>query len=229
MRIAGPPLPSYRAAMQVTIDLDKTRTNLALALDVLHHDRWLLGGMRDGRMRIIADSTTAEPGKPVQPLYQDLSQMARRCLYERHPLAVTSIVEPRIPDGDWEIDWPALIYAPVGLPRARPVGILIVGSRMEHWYTQDEIDYVSAIGVTLTTAVSCLTGPLGRLTPHERRAALLIAEGLSDAEIARATGSTPPAVARISDSVLRKLDVRSRTDVRDLVPEIKAGVRPTLL
>ena len=228
MRIARQPWPAYRAAMRRTIDLDKTRTHLALALDVLHHDRWQLGGVRDGRMRVIADSILPE-AQGVQPIYQELSQMARRSLYERHPLAVTSIIEPRSGDSDWEADWPALIYAPVGLPRARPVGILIVGSRTEHWYTQDEIDYVSAIGVTLTTAVSCLTGPLGRLLPPERRVALLVAEGLSDAEIARALGSSEQAVARIADTVLAKLAVRSRADVRDLVPEIKAGVRPTLL
>lgn len=214
--------------MYSSIDIDKTRSQLALALDVLHHDRWLLGGVRDGRLRVIAGSDGPDRQPRIQPLYQEMSQMARRCLYERHPVAVTSVVEPRSGDGDWETEWPALIYAPVGLPRARPVGILIVGSRIEHWYTQDEIDYVSALGVTLTTAVSCLTGPLGRLLPEERRVALLIAEGLSDAEIARALGSTEGPVARVSDSVLKKLDVRSRTDVRDLVPEIKAGVKPNV-
>jgi DNA-binding CsgD family transcriptional regulator len=216
--------------MRQTIDLEKTRTHLALALDVLHNDRWILGGVRDGRMRVIADSTL--PEEPVQPLYLELSQMARRCLYERHPLAVTSIVEPRSEEGDWEIDWPALIYAPVGIPKTRPVGILIVGSRTEHWYTQDEIDYVSALGVTLTTAVSCLTGPLGRLEPPERKVALLMAEGMSDDEIARATGSTAGAVAKVSDAVLRKLSVRSRREVRELVPlnpGLAPAPRPTLL
>jgi DNA-binding CsgD family transcriptional regulator len=215
--------------MRNTLDLDKTRTHLGLALDVLHHDRWILGGIRDGRMRVIADSTVDELDEPVQSLYQELSQMARRCLYERHPLAVTSIVEPRSEEGNWEIDWPALIYAPVGIPKTRPVGILIVGSRTEHWYTQDEIDYVSALGVTLTTAVSCLTGPLGRLAPSERRIALLIAEGLSDAEIARATGSTPAAASRIAELVLRKLAVDSRKEVKGLVPGIAPASRPAVL
>ncbi len=215
--------------MRKTLDLEKTRTHLGLALDVLHHDRWILGGVRDGRMRVIADSTVPEPDEPVQPLYQELSQMARRCLYERHPLAVTSIVESRSEEGNWEIDWPALIYAPVGIPKTRPVGILIVGSRSEHWYTQDEIDYVSALGVTLTTAVSCLTGPLGRLARTERRVALLIAEGLSDSEIALAIGSTPAVVSRISDVVLRKLAVTSRSEVKDLVPGIAPARRPAVL
>ncbi len=214
--------------MRYKLDLEKTRTHLALALDVLHHDRWLLGGLRDGRLRVVADSSLPEE-EPVQPIYLELSQMARRCLYERHPLAVTSIVEARSEAGDWEVDWPALIYAPVGIPKTRPVGILIVGSRVEHWYTQDEIDYVSALGVTLTTAVSCLTGPLGRLEPRERRVALLIAEGLSDAEIARATGSSANSVSRVSDAVLRKLSVRSRREVRDLVPGIAPMTRPTLV
>src|SRR5581483_3054085 len=152
--------------MRTAIDLDKTKTHLALALEVVHHDRWLLGGLRDGRLRVIAQSPPLAPGADqnggVQPIYQELSQLARRCLYERHPLAVTSMIENPIPDHDWEAGWPALIYAPVGLPKNRPVGIIILGSRTEHWYTQDEIDYVAAIGVTLTAVVSCVTGPLGR-------------------------------------------------------------------
>lgn len=214
--------------MRYSLDLDKTRSHLSLALDVLHHDRWLLGGVRDGRLRVVADSTLE--AEPVQPLYLELSPMARRCLYERHPLAVTSIVENRrAAEGDWETEWPALIYAPVGIPRTRPVGILIVGSETEHWYMQDEIDYVSALGVTLTTAVSCLTGPLGRLAPAERKVALLMAEGMSDAEIARATGTTSTVVAKVTDSVLRKLSVRSRREVRELVPGVPPAGKPTLL
>lgn len=215
--------------MRRTLDLDKTRTHLALALDVLHHDRWLLGGVRDGRLRVIADSTVEDGSESVQPIFIELSALARRCLYERHPLAVTSIVEPRRRGGDWETDWPALIYAPVAIPRARPVGILIVGSRTEHWYTQEEIDYVSALGVTLTTAVSCCTGPLGRLAPAERRIAVLVAEGLSDAEIARAVGSTPSAVTSLVEAILGKLSARSRADVRAMVPGAWSATKPAVL
>lgn len=215
--------------MRRTLDLEKTRTHLALALDVLHHDRWLLGGVRDGRLRVIADSTVEDDADAVQPIFIELSALARRSLYERHPLAVTSIVEPRRRGGDWESDWPALIYAPVGIPRSRPVGILIVGSRSEHWYTQEEIDYVSALGVTLTTAVSCYTGPLGRLSPAERRIAVLVAEGLSDAEIARAVGSTGETVERIVSGILRKLAARTRTDVRSMVPGAWSAPKPAVL
>lgn len=215
--------------MRRTLDLEKTQTHLALALDALHHDRWLLGGIRDGRLRVIADSTVEAGSDAVQPIYLELSALARRCLYERHPLAVTSIVEPKRRGGDWETDWPALIYAPVGIPRARPVGILVVGSRTEHWYTQDEIDYVSALGVTLTTAVSCYTGPLGRLAPAERRIAVLVAEGLSDAEIARAVGGTTEAVSRLVVAILRKLSARSRDDVRSMVPGAWSASKPAVL
>jgi DNA-binding CsgD family transcriptional regulator len=228
------------------VDLERTRIHLELALEVIEHDRWVLGGVRDGRLRVIAqsikhehsaghdaadaqDAADAAGAAGVRPLFIELSQMARRCLYERHPLAVTSIVEPGAEDGDWEMDWPALVYAPVGLPQTRPVGILIVGCRREHWYTQEEIDYVAALGVTLTAPVSCAAGPLGRLSPRERQVALLIAEGLSDGEIARAIDLAPPAAARIVDLVLRKLAVRTRREVRDLVPALAAATRPHLV
>lgn len=232
--------------MAKAVEIDRTRTQLALAMEVVHHDRWILGGVQDGRLRVIAQtdkpiladanqttgrSTTPTAGSKaaIRPLYVELSQMARRCLYERHPIALTSVVEPGAEDGDWEMDWPALVYAPVGLPNTRPLGILIVGSRSEHWYTQDEIDFLAALAVTLTAAVSCVVGRLGRLSPRERRVAILLAEGFSDLEVARALGLDPMVAGRVVDDVLRKLAVRTRREVREMVPALMAASAPRLL
>ena len=237
LKTAPPDVPKVRAMGSGT-GSDRTRSHVKVALEVVHHDRWVLGGLRDGRLRVIAQSRprpasapAAQPGPmaDVRPIYSELSPIARRCLYERHPLAVNSIADPRDHQDDWEIYWPALVYAPVGLADTRPVGLLIVGSRSQHWYTQAEIDYVAALGVALTAAVSCVTGPLGRLSPRERRFALLIAEGLSDEEIALALELDPPTVKRASDAILRKLAVRSRYDLRDLVPGLSATDRPQVL
>ncbi len=201
-----------------------------MALQAIHHDRWVVGGLRDGRLRVIAQSTVAE-GAPAQvlPIYQDLSPLARRCLYERQPLALNSLIDPREHQDDWEIHWPAIVYAPIGLVDARPVGLLIVGSRSQHWYQQAEIDYIAALGIALTAAVSCVTGPLGRLTPRERRFAILIAEGLSDEEIGRALAVDTRVARRASDQVLRKLSIRSRHEVRDLVPGLSTSTRALVL
>lgn len=144
-------------------------------------------------------------------------------------MAVNSIVDPREHQDDWEIHWPALVYAPVGLADTRPVGLLIVGSRTQHWYTQAEIDYLAALGVALTATVASITGPLGRLTPRERRFALLIAEGLSDEEIAVALDLDQRIAKRAADAVLRKLSVRSRHEVRDLVPGLSTTDRPQVI
>ena len=208
------------------IDLEKTRKHLALALEVVRHARWVFGGLRDGRLRVIGDSET-EKEPPVQPIFMQLSHLSRRCLFERHPIAVSSVVDP-VGYDDWERDWPALIYVPIGVPKTRPVGLLIVGCSKEHWYTQDEIDYVAALGVTLTASVSSLTGPLGRLNVDERHAAQLIAEGLSDSEVAQALAIEPDAAHQLADAVLRKLSLRSRFDLRDLFP-YHTRIRPHLV
>ncbi len=207
--------------------VDRTRNHVNLALGRIHHDRWVLGGLRDGRMRVIAQSPPlpGSPDAPVRPIYTELSPLARRCLYERHPLAVNSMVDSRDHQDDWEVHWPAIVYAPVGLADTRPVGLMIVGSSTQHWYTQFEIDFVGAIGIALTAAVSCVTGPLGRLRPRERRFALLIAEGLSDEEIAVALDLDEQVARRASGSILRKLALRSRHEVGELVPGLTTSSR----
>src|SRR2546423_12229060 len=87
---------------------------------------------------------------------------------------------------DWELDWPSLLYAPVGMPRRRPVGLLIVGSRSDHRYPQDEIEYLAALAVTLTAPVLTLGDPFQRLTERELQVARLVAHGLSVTETADA-------------------------------------------
>jgi DNA-binding CsgD family transcriptional regulator len=208
------------------IHLEQTRRHLALALEAVHHDRWVFGGLRDGRLRIIGDSET-EREAPVQPIFMELSHLSRRCLFERHPIAVSSVVDP-IGYDDWERDWPALIYVPIGVPKTRPVGLLIVGCSKEHWYTQDEIDYVAALGVTLTAAVSAVTGLLGRLSVEERHVAQLIAEGFSDLEVAKALAVQADQARALADDVLRKLSLRSRFELRELFP-YHSRIRPHLL
>src|SRR5438270_299264 len=87
---------------------------------------------------------------------------------------------------DGELDWPALLYAPVGLPRQRPLGLLVIGSRACHWYTQQDIDYAAALGVTLSGLMLSLGGPLTRLSQRELAVARLIAQGLSLTETSAA-------------------------------------------
>src|SRR5205085_1288297 len=115
---------------------------------------------------------------------RSLSHLARRCLRERQPLTVSAMTGPEPAPGrageraeDWELDWPSLLYAPVGMPRHQPVGLLIVGTRSDHWYPQDEIDYLAALAVTLTAPVLTLGAPLGRLTDRELQVARLVAQG----------------------------------------------------
>ena len=87
---------------------------------------------------------------------------------------------------------------------------------------------MAALGVTLTAAVSSITGPLGRLSVEERHVAQLIAEGLSDAEVAKALAVQADAAGALADTVLRKLSLRSRFDLRELFP-YHSRIRPHLL
>ena len=216
--------PPTLPGMTTPVDVTSIRATVARALVPIRHDRWLLGGLRDGRLRVIAQQPPPpdrRPGRDVRPIYADLSPLARRCLYERHPVAVASMLHMGADDNNWEESWPSVLYIPVGLPHVRPAGLLVIGSRTPHWYTQGELDFLGALAAAVADAVAALCGPLGRLTPRERRFALLIAQGLSDEEIAVALALDGLAAQRVSGGVLRKLCLRSRHELRDLVP---AGV-----
>src|SRR3979411_3449367 len=118
-------------------DLQEARRQLGLALDVLCHDRWVLGFLRGGRKHPIASSEISRrflQSRPLMPL-------GRRALFEKRPMVVNAVIENPNPSlgYDWELDWPALLYAPVGEVGQRPIGLLILGCRHDHWDTQEEV------------------------------------------------------------------------------------------
>ncbi len=203
-------------AMDCVLDFPKLRFQLDHAMMLVHQDRWLLGALRDGKLKVLADSSP-EPGRPFRRT-RALSHLARRCLHERRPLAVSSVLDAasqqEVP-GDWELDWPALLYAPVGMPAQRPLGLLIVGSHVQHWYRQDEIDYVAGLGVALTGLVLSLSGPLARLSQRELEAARLIAQGLSVTETSAALQLGTEEARTLVSAVLRKLSLRSPGQLAD--------------
>jgi DNA-binding CsgD family transcriptional regulator len=200
----------------------RARFPVEQAVALVHHDRWVLGGVHEGKLRVLVDSCP-DPDRPFRRT-RALSHLARRCLHERRPLTVSAVVELEPdPDGqaDWELAWPALLYAPVGMPRRRPVGLLVLGSRREHWYSQDEIDYAASLAVTLTSLVLSLGGPLDRLRGSERHAAQLVSQGLSATEIACALGLDRASARQLLSRVLRKLALRSPQQLADAWPELE--------
>jgi hypothetical protein len=124
---------------------------LSHTFDGVRHDRWLWGAVRRGRLHVLGDSRAIPTGSVR------LTPLARRALYERQPLAVCSLIEEghvdSAEDEDWELSWPALIYAPVARPRARPEGLLIVGCRRLHWYSDAEVAVVAAVAAGLCGSV----------------------------------------------------------------------------
>jgi DNA-binding CsgD family transcriptional regulator len=183
--------------------LQQARRRLGLALESLCHDRWVLGYLRSGWLQPIAASEVSRrflQGRPLMPL-------ARRALYEQHPTIMNALVENPNPSMgyDWEMDWPALLYAPVGEPGARPIGLLVVGCRRDHWYTEGDIAYANRLGVSLAPLVATLRGPLARLNESEGEVAQLLSYGLSAQEIARAIRVDERATNEMVESVVRKL------------------------
>jgi DNA-binding CsgD family transcriptional regulator len=198
------------------------RFHLDRALQLVAHDRWVLGGLHDGKLRVLLDSSP-EPDRPFRRT-RPLSHLGRRCLHEGKPVAVTALgasdrtsAEPV----NWEMDWPSLLYAPVGMPARRPVGLLILGSRSDHWYVQEEIDYVASLGVTLTSMALSVGGPVERLRGNEWRAAQFVSQGLSASEIAVALDIDRSAAQRLVARVLRKLALRSPRQLSELWPEVE--------
>src|SRR6185312_7934791 len=93
-------------------DLQQARRRLGLALSVIAHDRWVLGFLRGGCLQPIAASEISRRFLQTQPLMP----LSRRALYERKPMVVNSVVQndEATNESDWELDWPAILYAPVG-------------------------------------------------------------------------------------------------------------------
>lgn len=214
--------PIHAPGMDCAIEVPKLQLQLDQAMALVRQDRWLLGALREGKLKVLADSSP-EPTRPYRRT-RSLTALARRCLHERRPLTVASVAaEPAAPDRppDWEMDWPALLYAPVGMPGQRPAGLLIVGSRADHWYQQAEVDYVAALAVTLTGLVLSLSGPLARLSQRELEAARLIAQGLSVPETSAALELGLEEARRLVGCVLRKLSLRSPAQLADTWPRLE--------
>jgi len=188
-------------------DLQEARRRLELALEVLCHDRWVLGYLRGGALQPIAASEIAHrflQNRPLMPL-------SRRALYEQRPVVVNSVIENPNPSNghDWELDWPAILYAPVGSAGQRPIGLLTVGCRRDHWYSEADVHYAGSLGITLGPMVEALRRPMGRLTETESEVAQLLSYGLSEPEIARALKIPVRRARVIVDEVVGKLKIVS--------------------
>ena len=198
------------------------RFHLDRALQLIPHDRWVLGGLHDGKLRVLLDSAP-EPDRPFRRT-RPLSKLARRCLHEGKPLAVSALGAASARQAEaanWELDWPSLLYVPVGMPGRRPVGLLILGCRSDHWYLQEEIDYAGSLGIALTSMALAVGGPVERLRGNERRAARFMSQGFSAAEMAVALNLDGPSAQQLVARVLRKLALRSPRELTELWPELE--------
>lgn len=211
--------------------LRDTVKRLDAALAMVRQDRWQLAGLRSGRLVILADG----PGdgkalEPAERTIQELTPLARRALYERRAVSISTIhTTPAGGVEDWELDWPTILYAPVNDPGLRPTGLLILGVREPHWYEEEDINYITAIAGTLTSFVVAAIDPLRPLTRAERMVAYLLGEGLSSTEIARALRIDRDAAQDAIGSVLRKLKLRSASQVADLLEERRTDSPPAVL
>lgn len=186
--------------------LTEARRQIGLALEVLCHDRWVLGYLRGGSLQPIASSEVSRRLLRPRPLLP----LARRALYEQRPIAVNSVLPYTDPAAgfDWELDWPAIVYAPVAPEHQRPTGLLVVGCRRDYWYSDDDVTYARKLGVALAPIVTTLRGPLGRMTEVESEVAQLLACNMSLAEIARAIKAEEPRTRSLIDAVTRKFDLK---------------------
>ena len=144
--------------------------------------------------------------------------LSRRALYEKKPVVINTVIESdRIAtdtDADWELDWPAVLYVPVGALGQRPIGLLIVGCRRDHWYSEDDIAYAQTLGFSLVSLVAALRGRLGRLSEVETEVAHLLSYGLSAQEIAQALQTDAHHARQLVDAVTRKFRSLSAEDLR---------------
>jgi len=205
-------------------DLQQARRRLGLALDPLCHDRWVLGFLRGGSLQPIAASEVSRRLLQIRALMP----LSRRALTERRPLVVNSVIEnPEHSSGyDWELDWPAILYAPISEIGQRPVGLLILGCRRDHWYTEEDVAYAHSLGLTLAPMVAALRGPLGRLSESEGEVAQLLSYGLSTAEISRAIRVDERRARALVDGVTRKLHSVNRGELSfPLIPMKRRAFR----
>ncbi|MDQ6637949.1 MAG: hypothetical protein M3Y62_09225 [Candidatus Dormibacteraeota bacterium] len=139
---------------------------LSWALRPIRHDRWLVAALRDQRLRTVAQSQP-DPDNPYRQL-RELQPPAWRCLLSAQTTCVTrcgvsagTVAGPR----EWELDSPAILYAPVGLPGQRAEGLLILANLRPHTYGTCEIRYVSLLAQGLLRWVASAAGSQSAL--HE--------------------------------------------------------------
>ena len=192
-------------------DLQEARRRLGLALKPICHDRWVLGYLRGGWVQPIAASEVSRrflQGRPLMPL-------SRKALFERKPMVINSVFEKVDPSNgyDWELDWPALLYAPVGEMGHRPIGLLTVGCRRDHWYTEEDVAYTHTLGHSLATLVAAMRGPLSKFNESEGEVAQLLSYGLSAQEIARAIRTDEHHAQMLIDNVVKKFKSVNHDDL----------------
>jgi len=147
---------------------------------------------------------------------------SRRALYEKRPLVINTIFEkPETSEYDWELDWPAILYAPVGQIGHRPIGLLIIGCRRDHWYTEEDVAYTHTLGYSLAPLVAALRGPLSKLNVSEGEVAQLLSYGLSTQEIARAIRTDDRHARSLVDNVTKKLRSVSADDLMFPIVQMK--------
>src|SRR3979411_999031 len=147
-----------------------TVKRLDAALAMVRQDRWQLAGLRSGRLVILAEGPAAgKGGEPAERKVQELTPLARRALFERRAVSISTIhTTPAGGVEDWELDWPTILYAPVNEPGLRPCGLLILGTRVPHWYEDEDLNYITALAGSLTNFVAAAIDPLRPLTRAER-------------------------------------------------------------
>ena len=149
--------------------------------------------------------------------------LSRRALYEKKPMVINSVFEKPDPSNgyDWELDWPAILYAPISELGHRPIGLLIIGCRNDHWYTEEDVAYAHTLGYSLAPLVAALRGPLSKLNESEGEVAQLLSYGLSTQEIARAIRTDDSHARSLVSSVTKKFQSVTADDLMFPIIQMK--------
>ena len=89
-------------------------------------------------------------------------------------------------------------------------------ARWGGWRVAELVQVRERLGLVPADGRRAVTGT-GALTPREREVALLVADGLTNAELARRLYISPKTAAIHVSNILHKLGVSSRTEVADAV------------
>src|SRR2546427_8145858 len=199
-------------------DRPEARRRPGQALSSVCDARCVGGYLRNGALQPIAASEVARRFMQTGALMPP----SRRALYEKRPLVINTIFEkPETSEYDWELDWPAILYAPVGQMGHRPIGLLIIGCRRDHWYTEEDVAYTHTLGYSLAPLVTALRGPLSKLNVSEGEVAQLLSYGLSTQEIARAIRTDDRHARSLVDNVTKKLRSVSADDLMFPIVQMK--------